>query len=80
MESKKGRFHTSKMDCDILLTTITNCLPLVGENGLRGYSPNMSQIIAYLRTSTDKQDLNNQKLEILEWAHKSGILDPKNLS
>ena len=30
----------------------------------------MSQIIAYLRTSTDKQDLNNQKLEILEWARK----------
>jgi DNA invertase Pin-like site-specific DNA recombinase len=30
----------------------------------------MSQIIAYLRTSTDKQDLNNQKLEILEWASK----------
>ncbi len=31
----------------------------------------MSQkIIAYLRTSTDKQDLNNQKLEILEWTRK----------
>ena len=30
----------------------------------------MSQTIAYLRTSTDKQDLNNQKLEILEWARK----------
>lgn len=30
----------------------------------------MSQIIAYIRTSTDKQDLNNQKLEILEWARK----------
>jgi DNA invertase Pin-like site-specific DNA recombinase len=33
----------------------------------------MSQIIAYLRTSTDKQDLNNQKLEILEWAHKKEV-------
>ncbi len=31
----------------------------------------MSQkIIAYLRTSTDKQDLNNQKREILEWTSK----------
>jgi len=33
----------------------------------------MSQIIAYIRTSTDKQDLNNQKLEILEWAHKKEV-------
>jgi DNA invertase Pin-like site-specific DNA recombinase len=32
----------------------------------------MSQIIAYIRTSTDKQDLNNQKLEILDWARKKG--------
>ncbi len=31
----------------------------------------MSQTIAYIRTSTDKQDLNNQKLEILEWARKT---------
>jgi DNA invertase Pin-like site-specific DNA recombinase len=28
----------------------------------------MSKAIAYIRTSTDKQDLNNQKLEILEFA------------
>jgi len=28
----------------------------------------MSKVLAYLRTSTDKQDLNNQKLEILEYA------------
>lgn len=33
----------------------------------------MSQTIAYLRTSTDKQDLNNQKLEILEWARKHDV-------
>jgi DNA invertase Pin-like site-specific DNA recombinase len=33
----------------------------------------MSQTIAYLRTSTDKQDLNNQKLEILEWARKHDL-------
>ncbi len=33
----------------------------------------MSQTIAYLRTSTDKQDLNNQKLEILEWARKKDL-------
>ncbi len=30
----------------------------------------MSQTIAYVRTSTDKQDLGNQKLEILEWAKR----------
>jgi DNA invertase Pin-like site-specific DNA recombinase len=28
----------------------------------------LGKTIAYIRTSTDKQDLNNQKLEILEWA------------
>jgi len=33
----------------------------------------MSKIIAYIRTSTDKQDLNNQKLEIFEYAKKSGL-------
>jgi DNA invertase Pin-like site-specific DNA recombinase len=33
----------------------------------------MSQTIAYLRTSTDKQYLNNQKLEILEWARKKDL-------
>lgn len=33
----------------------------------------MEKILAYLRTSTDKQDLNNQKLEILEYARKMGI-------
>jgi DNA invertase Pin-like site-specific DNA recombinase len=31
----------------------------------------MSKTIAYLRTSTNKQDLNNQKLEILEYARKT---------
>lgn len=30
----------------------------------------MSKIIAYIRTSTDKQELNNQKLEIFEYAKK----------
>src|SRR5229473_2216819 len=33
----------------------------------------MSRIIAYIRTSTDKQDLNNQKLEILEFARKKEL-------
>lgn len=33
----------------------------------------MAKALAYLRTSTDKQDLNNQKLEILEYARKTGI-------
>lgn len=30
----------------------------------------MSKTIAYIRTSTDRQDLNNQKLEIFEYAKK----------
>jgi DNA invertase Pin-like site-specific DNA recombinase len=33
----------------------------------------MSQTIAYIRTSTDKQDLKNQKLEILEYARKKDL-------
>jgi len=33
----------------------------------------MSKVLAYLRTSTDKQDLNNQRLEILEYARRHGI-------
>lgn len=33
----------------------------------------MSKTIAYIRTSTDKQDLNNQKLEILEFSRKKDL-------
>lgn len=33
----------------------------------------MGKTIAYIRASTDKQDRNTQKLEILEWAHKNGV-------
>jgi len=33
----------------------------------------MGKTIAYLRASTDKQDLNNQKLEILEFARKKNL-------
>ena len=33
----------------------------------------LSKIIAYLRASTDKQDLNNQKLEILEFVRKKEL-------
>jgi DNA invertase Pin-like site-specific DNA recombinase len=33
----------------------------------------MGKVLAYLRTSTDKQDLNNQKLEILEYAQQNGL-------
>ncbi|MCH8295981.1 recombinase family protein [Candidatus Poribacteria bacterium] len=33
----------------------------------------MAKVLAYLRTSTDKQDLNNQKLEILEYGRQAGI-------
>lgn len=33
----------------------------------------MTKTIAYLRASTDKQDLNNQKLEILEFARQKDL-------
>ena len=33
----------------------------------------MGKIVAYIRTSTDKQDLNHQKLEILEFARKKSL-------
>jgi DNA invertase Pin-like site-specific DNA recombinase len=33
----------------------------------------MAKTVAYIRVSTDKQDLNNQKLEILEHARKKDI-------
>ncbi len=33
----------------------------------------MSKTIAYIRTSTDKQDLSNQRLEILEFARKKDL-------
>ena len=33
----------------------------------------MGKTIAYLRASTDKQDLNNQKLEILEFARRKNL-------
>ena len=45
-------------------------MELTGD--LRLFS-NMSKTLAYLRTSTDKQDLNNQRLEILEYARQNEI-------
>lgn len=33
----------------------------------------MNKIVAYLRTSTDKQDLSNQKLELLEFVRKNDL-------
>jgi DNA invertase Pin-like site-specific DNA recombinase len=33
----------------------------------------MGKIVVYLRASTDKQDLNHQKLEILEFARRRGL-------
>lgn len=33
----------------------------------------MTKILAYLRTSTDKQDLNHQRLEILEYARRTQL-------
>lgn len=32
-----------------------------------------AKVLVYLRTSTDKQDLNNQKLAILEYAQQNGL-------
>ena len=32
-----------------------------------------AKVLAYLRTSTDKQDLSNQKLAILEYARQNGL-------
>ncbi len=34
----------------------------------------MGKIVAYLRASTDKQDLNHQKLELLEFSRKHSLL------
>ena len=33
----------------------------------------MSKILAYVRASTDKQEVQNQRLEILEYVHEQGI-------
>ena len=33
----------------------------------------MAKTVAYIRASTDKQDLNNQKLEILEYARQHSL-------
>jgi DNA invertase Pin-like site-specific DNA recombinase len=33
----------------------------------------MGKIVAYLRASTDKQDLSHQKLEVLEFARRQGL-------
>jgi DNA invertase Pin-like site-specific DNA recombinase len=33
----------------------------------------MSKTLAYIRASTDKQDVQNQKLEILEYAREQNI-------
>ena len=43
-------------------------------DSLSGNRPtSMGKIVAYLRATTDKQDLNHQKLELLEFARKRGI-------
>ena len=45
-------------------------IPLFGGSSAR---PLMAKTFAYIRTSTDKQDLNNQKLEIFEFAKKNKL-------
>lgn len=35
--------------------------------------PVRQKILGYIRVSTDKQDLNNQRLELLEYARKNGF-------
>jgi DNA invertase Pin-like site-specific DNA recombinase len=44
-----------------------------GTNWVKLGHNRMSKVLAYLRTSTDKQDLNNQRLEILEYARQRGL-------
>ncbi|KJU83879.1 resolvase domain-containing protein [Candidatus Magnetobacterium bavaricum] len=40
---------------------------------MMGHNQNKNKIVAYLRVSTGKQDLNNQKLELHEYAYKHNI-------
>jgi hypothetical protein len=54
--SVNERYVTSKLDCDSLLITTTNCILLTSNIWLRGDTPKLSKTIAYIRTSTDKQD------------------------
>lgn len=44
-----------------------------GKLGYHGTEENMGKIVAYLRASTDKQDIQNQKYEILEYANRHGM-------
>jgi DNA invertase Pin-like site-specific DNA recombinase len=56
--------HKYAILCYILTVNLT--LIVLYPNKDKNYGQNL----AYLRTSTDKQDLNNQKLEILEYARR----------
>src|SRR5712671_2202837 len=67
------RYLTARMACDIWQITSTNCILIVVIFRVRRNRSAMSKIVAYIRASTDKQDHNNQKLEILEWAHKNEV-------
>jgi hypothetical protein len=44
-----------------------------GNLGYHGTEENMGKIVAYLRASTDKQDIQNQKYEILDYANRRGM-------
>jgi DNA invertase Pin-like site-specific DNA recombinase len=44
-----------------------------GINQIKSGQVMTEKVLAYLRTSTDKQDLNNQKLEIMEYARQNGL-------
>ena len=56
-----------------MLITTTTCIVVAGVFRLRRNGESMSKNIAYIRASTDKQDLNNQKLEILEFARLKAL-------
>ena len=51
----------------------TNCIIIIKLTIKNEQKENMAKTIAYLRASTDKQDLNNQKLEIFEFARRHQI-------
>lgn len=50
-----------------------NCTNLRAKSGLFRIYLKMSKTLAYIRASTDKQDVKNQRLEILEHVHEKGI-------
>ena len=53
--------------------TRTFCILITAHFWLRGYRTSMGKSVAYIRASTDKQDLLHQKLAIYEFARKQNF-------